>query len=318
MSKKIESLTDDQKAQFAPWVEKWTAIGLSCEPADRERAEKGIRAHYEVAKLLQPEVIAWVESPMLVSIAGPLAALSVSKGVSTADAVSSAVARARAIVATGAAKASEIEAIKSNWSSYLGGSFWAAFPAWATFFRDVLGVDVPVGPREDTDSACGWWWPHTQFTIVSDRPQSLHRDGEGRLHSQTAAAISWRDGWSCYYWHGVRVPKEWILTPDSVERSLVLTNQNIEQRRCLAEILGWASVLDQVQTKIIDENSNPSIGTLLECVVEGEPARFLRVKCGTGRDFVLSVPIEMRTALQANACSYDVTEEDILGLELRT
>jgi hypothetical protein len=47
------------------------------------------------------------------------------------------------------------------------------------------------------------------------------------------------------------------------------------------------------------------------------PARFLRVRCATGRDFVLSVPLQMRTALEANAWTYGMNPEDY-QLEVRT
>ena len=39
---KIESLTPEQEARFDEFVDKWTAIGLSTEPADRPRAEAAI------------------------------------------------------------------------------------------------------------------------------------------------------------------------------------------------------------------------------------------------------------------------------------
>jgi hypothetical protein len=57
---------------------------------------------------------------------------------------------------------------------------------------DALGVEVPIGPREDTDSSCGWWWPHKDFVVVSDRPCILERDARGRLHGETGPAIALR------------------------------------------------------------------------------------------------------------------------------
>jgi hypothetical protein len=47
MSGKIESLTAAQEARFSEFVEKWTQIGLSTEPADRSRAEAAIRDMYK-------------------------------------------------------------------------------------------------------------------------------------------------------------------------------------------------------------------------------------------------------------------------------
>src|SRR5690242_14988332 len=60
---KITSLTDKQKALFPVWVEKWTNIGLSTEPMDRERAARGVALAYAAAGLPVPRVV-FSTSPM--------------------------------------------------------------------------------------------------------------------------------------------------------------------------------------------------------------------------------------------------------------
>jgi hypothetical protein len=64
----------------------------------------------------------------------------------------------------------------------------------------------------------------------------------------------------------------------------------------------------------------PHIGTLLEAdLPDAGKARFLRVRCGTAREFVLSVPVEMKTAKEANAWTYPgCTDNDIDQMEART
>jgi hypothetical protein len=64
MSKKIESLTDAQKARFPEFVSKWTNIGLSTAPADRPRAERAIAEMYGAAGLTAPKRIVWCGSPL--------------------------------------------------------------------------------------------------------------------------------------------------------------------------------------------------------------------------------------------------------------
>jgi hypothetical protein len=59
----IERLTPEQTARFPEFVEKWTKIGLSTEPADRPRAEAAIRLIYENNGVLPPEKIVWFDSP---------------------------------------------------------------------------------------------------------------------------------------------------------------------------------------------------------------------------------------------------------------
>lgn len=59
-----EQLTPEQTARFPEFVEKWTKIGLSCESADRPRAEAAIHLMYETGGLTQPAEIVWFDSPI--------------------------------------------------------------------------------------------------------------------------------------------------------------------------------------------------------------------------------------------------------------
>lgn len=57
MGKKIESLTPEQEARVPEFVDKWRKIGLCTEPADWNRAEKGIKQIYKDAGLKSPKII---------------------------------------------------------------------------------------------------------------------------------------------------------------------------------------------------------------------------------------------------------------------
>jgi hypothetical protein len=147
----------------------------------------------------------------------------------------------------------------------------------------------------------------------------LARDERGRLHCETRGAIEYSDGWGVYAWHGTRVPEAWIKERAKLDPTIALTWPNIEQRRCAAEIIGWARVLQRLDTKVINTSRDPAIGTLLEVnLPDAGPARFLRVRCGTGREFVLPVPVEMRTALEANAWGYDIPQKLLRMSQVRT
>jgi hypothetical protein len=61
---KIEKLPEKQIARFLEFVEKWTRLGLSTEPAAREKAEKAIIAAYLAAGLNPPKRIVWCGSPL--------------------------------------------------------------------------------------------------------------------------------------------------------------------------------------------------------------------------------------------------------------
>lgn len=168
-------------------------------------------------------------------------------------------------------------------------------------------------------SNCGWWVPYEGIVFCAERHRRISFDAEQRLHCETGPAIECRDGYSVYAWHGTRIPSEWIDKRDSLDPTTALTWNNIEQRRCAAEIIGWANVLDQLNPRIINKDPDPMIGTLVEVELPGSGReRFLDVRCGTGRRFALAVPPNMQTALQAQAWTYNVDETDIKHSEVRT
>jgi hypothetical protein len=70
--KRIDRLTDEQRAAFPVHVERWTKIGLCTDPADRPRAEAGIAGCYRAAGMKPPQIV-WVPSPLVACIAGPIA-----------------------------------------------------------------------------------------------------------------------------------------------------------------------------------------------------------------------------------------------------
>src|ERR1700690_1180671 len=71
--KRIDVLTDAQKAQMKPWVEKWIAIGLSTEPADFDKATEAALKGYAVCNVNKPMVILRMSSPYAATIGGAVA-----------------------------------------------------------------------------------------------------------------------------------------------------------------------------------------------------------------------------------------------------
>ena len=59
----ITELTQEQKACFPEFIDKWTRIGLSTEPANRPEAEAGVVEAYRVAGLAAPKIV-WCTSPL--------------------------------------------------------------------------------------------------------------------------------------------------------------------------------------------------------------------------------------------------------------
>lgn len=200
---------------------------------------------------------------------------------------------------------------------------WAGYVSYMVTFRDVLGISLPEHVNfkfyEDAARHGGFRVMHEEFCIVSDFPEVLKKDEQNRPHCENGPSHRWRDGWSLYHWHGVKIPAEWIEDKNSLTAKTALTWENIEQRRAACEIVGWAKIMEELDAKVIDADGDPEIGTLLEVELPGSGReRFLKVVCGTGREFALPVPREMKTAIQASAWTYGIDELHTYKPEVRT
>lgn len=212
--------------------------------------------------------------------------------------------------------ANEVINSLSYWSNCCqSGNMWSAYPCYLSAFRDVLKLTglscwEKFAPWEQCAIEGGYRFMHTDFCMVSDRPTVLKLDAENRPHCEDGPTHLWSDGWALYHWHGVSVPKEWILEKSSLSAKTALTWDNIEQRRAACEIVGWAKILKELNARVIDADDDPEIGTLLEVdLPDSGKERFIQVVCGTGRSFALPVPRSCKTALQANAWTYGLDGE---------
>jgi len=352
------TLTKEHRAQLKPWAEKWIANALSTkqmDDAERDICRDATARLYQAANLTPPKRVIFVRSPLEGTfVAGfeaaraylkktenleiaPLPPMSEIFSTKPRPAPSSWVDypaedwhrldKKLGLDGFGIACAREAYRMRS------GGNQWSAYAARHAFFRHVAKLDLPIFAKWDAweklAEHSGPRWVHEEFCVISDRPEVLsveytpdpnggHR--RGRLHNGTGPATLYRDGAALYSWHGTRVPGKWVLDRGSITVEDCLTHPNVEERRSAAEMLGWDKVLAKLPHRVIQADADPMVGTLIECdLPEAGPSRFLKVKCGTGRDFVLSVPMTMRTALEANAWGFPgLTEEEIRNLEVRT
>jgi hypothetical protein len=164
----------------------------------------------------------------------------------------------------------------------------------------------------------GWWYPFNDFCILTDRPCAINLDDQGRPHAPNRMALAYRDGTGMHAWHGTRAPAKWFdgKLPSA---AAALQHPNSEQRRVACEMLGWAKILRELNAREIDRHANPMIGTLVEATLpENGPQRFLRVMCGTGREFALCVPNTVNTAIEAQSLIQRIPPEMVERIEVRT
>ncbi len=191
---------------------------------------------------------------------------------------------------------------------------WAAWDCYLTAARDVLGLKLPAFENfahwEAAAIHGGFRVMHAEFCMVSDFPEAIRVDSSGRPHCETGPSHRWRDGWSLYHWHGVRVPAHWIEDRESLDPGEVLREPNVERRAAGCQIIGWGRMAAELDRRIIDGDPDTDIGALVELTLPGvpEPGRFLQAVCPRNGSICEGVPrisdidgLPIETAVAAQA-----------------
>jgi hypothetical protein len=144
--------------------------------------------------------------------------------------------------------------------------------------------------------------------------------GSHRLHNAVGPSMTWADGWAIWHWHGIRVP-QWVITHPTIEK--IQAEPNTEIRRCAIESFGWHNYLDAIAATEVsrqDDPGNPGFELALFDVPIGhnpysDPVRLLVMqnasldKDGTRRRYAETVPVTCKTAIEAAAWQFGVTEK---------
>jgi len=149
-----------------------------------------------------------------------------------------------------------------------------------------------LGILERIAASCGYWFPRDGVCIVSDRFASVHwnnaRSSVGfptHLHHGTKQAVSFRDGWGLYYWHGLRIPPshEWLFTNRAkLSVAKIEKEPNAELRRVMLEIYGFERYLAEREARVIaSDELHGQPRKLYEVNVGGEPVRIVEVVNGS-------------------------------------
>jgi hypothetical protein len=191
-----------------------------------------------------------------------------------------------------------------------------ATPDWLAAF-DYFGRACGVGAVERlhglmelTRSAGWWWWPARGAVVLSERPEELQLDEQGRLHAVRGPALRYPDGWALWAWHGVRVPRVVIENPESLPAADVLAEADVEVRRIMIDRVGPERLIRDGGARRVAEDESGILWRL--DLAEDEPLVCVEVRDATlGRDaafrrYVLRVPPDVRTARAAVAWTFGV------------
>jgi hypothetical protein len=275
---KITELTEEQKALFPVYRDKWIKIGLQTGPGDRDKAEDGVRKAYMAVDLEPPEKMVWVTSPY----------------------------------------AGQLEAKKyADNSIPIYGQHFASWLSFYDYFDQVVGVKNIEAIRNLIQVAenCCWWWAFDKLAILSQRADELHLDERGRLHHESKMAIRYPDDWGVYSWHGVRVPEKVITDPDSLTIDEIKNTENIEVRRVMIERFGVGKYLKEIDASIVDMDASPVVGGAPRVLMQDENG--MQFLCGTDgstkRVYFMSVPDDVKTCREAHEAISGISEEKLIA-----
>ena len=233
----IDTLTVEQEAMLAQVRDEWIEVGLSTEPASRPAAEEGVRQAYRRAGLEPPSVVIWLGSPY----AGCVASAMLSQdqvGGQVWDQV----------------RGQVWGQVRGQVRDAIWGQHEAGYLGWCDAMQ-LIGVNLDVEGLSTVARNAGWWWPMRDTVILTDRPDTLHRDPQGRLHCETGPALRYRDGWAIHAIHGVRVPADLIETGWDVAR--ILEEGNAEVRRAAIELTGWEHFISDSGLTLVASAPDP-------------------------------------------------------------
>jgi hypothetical protein len=310
---RIKKLTPEQIALFPEYVEKWTKIGLSTEPADRKRAEAGVRLSYKTAGLKPPRIV-WCGSPLGNGLTREVVKKLLTDpkfkekfGASVRSSVRASVRASVRDSVWDSVRASVWDSVRDSvWDSVWASGYGQHDASWISFyyfFRQVCKLEKEteklVGISEICQSA-GWYLPYENICWISERHNILNRDAQGRLHSDGSPAVGYPDGLAIYAWHGVRVPESMgAVRSETWKPEWLLKEKNAEIRRVLIQGLGYGRILKALNAKKIDAWREYELVRISDSV-DVEPILLVSMKCpSTGFLHAHRVPPDMKTARNA-------------------
>ena len=297
-------ITPEEKAKMDEYAQLWISRAMRTDPIEPDKLIPAIKRLYAVSGLKEPRVII-VPSPLVMAIAGVTAACVLeyrkngfisSATFAATDAATDAATVAATRSATGKpygwvlpmieffvgrgnTATSVLNALPNWWRMYQGGNMWAGWASWLGAARDILGLRLPIHDKyaawEDCATHGGFRIMHPDFCMVCDFPEVLTKDEQNRPHNDTGPSHRWRDGWSLYHIHGVRVDGWIVEHPERITVKHIEDEQNAEVRRILIDRYGADRYLLDSGAKPIAKDS---CGILYHKEVpEDEPIVMVRV-----------------------------------------
>ena len=168
----------------------------------------------------------------------------------------------------------------------------------------------------------GWIVPHENVCWLSERHHVLDADANERLHSSKGPALAYRDGVAVYMWKGVQVPSSMIEHPGRITARMIDRELDPVVRRCMIDIITPERYIAMGSAVRVNQDDAGVLWRKLWWgfdawaaveVVNGTPE-----PDGTRKHYYLQVPPTVRTAREAVAWTYGLSEHQYAQLRVRT
>ena len=159
--------------------------------------------------------------------------------------------------------------------------------------------------------------------VISERPIRCSLDDLGRPHAEGGPAVVYGDGLAVFAWHGVVVPESAVGDPDRITVAAIDREENVEVRRVLVERMGLERLVRERGAALIHEDETGrlwrrglSVGatpTWGPRRLVDEPVSFVEVinatpeADGSRRTYFLRVPPTIDTAREAVAWTFSMS-----------
>ncbi len=150
-----------------------------------------------------------------------------------------------------------MEAIPNWHQAYQFGNMWSSYDCYLSAMRDVIGLTGldcwdKFSAWEECTKSAGFRFMQADYCIVTDRPNILKKDSEHRPHCDDGPSHQWRDGFSLWHIHGVRVTEQIVMKPDTLTMDQISSESNAEVRRIMVERYGYERYAKDAGVVVVD------------------------------------------------------------------
>ncbi len=284
----VEKLTNEEWNRLEEYKEKYQKMGFSTDSLPEGEAFRIIDEIYEFIGRGKPEKW-YVDSPMQI------------------------IREAKRIMP----ESGKVKLIPDLWY----GSFYSCYVSMYSFIDSLDGVNgekVKENLRIANESIkLGVFLPLESLCIISKKPIAIRLNQVNQLHCDDGPAVEFADGYGIYFWRGLRVPGEWVKSPNSIDIRDVGKEGNAERRRAMIEIMGYDRFLRESNAIVIhtDQLNGQEI-KLYEADFGYTRAKIVemingtRENDGTFKHYFMRVPSRITRAKEAIAASFGLSEDD--------